>query len=81
MLRLNTATKLNPGEVVGKALTFFGPDGYGLKVTKQGDTYIYFEGGGGSVQIIAYMDGKETSVDMETREWEHQIKEFVDKIK
>jgi hypothetical protein len=80
MLSMNTKTKLKPEEVVKKALDFFGPGGYGLTVTNQSDTCISFEGGGGGVDISTCADGKETSVDMETREWEIQIKDFAAKI-
>jgi len=81
MLSMTTKTKLKPEEVVKKALDFFGPGGYGLEVTSQSDTCISFEGGGGGVDISTCADGKETSVDIETREWEIQIKDFAAKLK
>ena len=81
MLSMNTKTKLKPEEVVKKALDFFGPGGYGLEVTNQSDTCISFEGGGGGVDISTCIDNNETSVDMETREWEIQIKDFAAKLK
>jgi hypothetical protein len=81
MLKLNVRTKSKPEEVVKKALEFFGPGGYGLKVTEQSDTCAYFEGGGGGIEVTACSYGKGTSVDMETREWEYQVKEFAGKIK
>lgn len=81
MLKLNVRTKLKPEEVVKKALEFFGPGGYGLKVTEKSDTCAYFKGGGGGVQVTTCSDDKGTSVDLETREWEYQIKEFVRRVK
>ena len=81
MLNLNVRTKRKPEEVIKKALKFFGPGGYSLKITSQSDTCIYFEGGGGEVGITTCIDEKGTSVDMETREWEFQVKEFADTIK
>ena len=81
MLKLNVRTKSKPEEVVKKALEFFGPGGYGLKVTEQSDSCAYFEGGGGGIQVTACSDDKGTSVDLETREWEYQVKEFTKKIK
>ncbi len=80
MLKLNVRTKHKPDEVVKKALEFFGPGGYGLKVTEQSDTSASFEGGGGSVSVTACTDDKGTSVDLETREWEYQVKEVASKI-
>ena len=81
MLKLNVRTKSKPEEVVKKALEFFGPGGYGLKVTEQSDTCAYFEGGGGGIEVTACTDDKGTLVDLETREWEYQVKEFAGKIK
>ena len=81
MLKLNTRTHLKPEEVVKKAISFFGPGGYGMKVTDQNTGCASFEGSGGGVFITACTDGKGTSVDMEAREWEYQIKEFARNIK
>lgn len=81
MLTLSTRTKIKPEEVVKKAVEFFGPGGYGLKVTQKNDTCAYFEGGGGGVSVTTCADEKGTSVDLEAREWENQIKEFAAKIK
>ena len=80
MLKLNVKTKRKPEEVVKKALEFFGPGGYGLKVIKESDTCAYFEGGGGGIEITVCTDDKGTSVDLETREWEYQVGEFARKI-
>lgn len=81
MLKLNVRTKSKAEAVVKKALDFFGPGGYGLKVTEQNDTCAYFEGGGGGIKVTACSDDEGTSVDIETREWEYQVKEFARKIK
>jgi hypothetical protein len=81
MLKLNVRTKRNPDEVVKKALEFFGPGGYGLQVTEHSDTCASFEGGGGSITVVTCTDNQGTSVDLETREWEYQVKEFARKIK
>ena len=81
MLKLNVRTRRSPADVVKKALEFFGAGGYGLKATQQGDTCVSFEGGGGDITVIAYADNEGASVDLETREWEHQLREFARKIK
>ncbi len=81
MLRLNVRTKSKPEDVVKKAVEVFGPGGYGMKVTGQSDSCANFVGSGGDVNIVTCSDGKGTSVDLETREWEYQVKEFADKIK
>ncbi|OGO23430.1 MAG: hypothetical protein A2144_05465 [Chloroflexi bacterium RBG_16_50_9] len=80
MLRLTAKTRLKPEEVMKKALDFFGAGGCGLKVAEQSNTCASFEGASGSVFITACSDGKRTKVDMETMEWEYQVKEFARKI-
>ena len=81
MLQLNVRTKNKPEVVVRKALGFFGPGGYGLNITGQSDSCAYFEGGGGGVSVTTCADDKGTSVELETREWEYQVKEFAGMIK
>lgn len=67
--------------MIDRAKEFFGPGGYGLKTTDQGDECATFEGGGGDVRITTCHEDGMTTVDMETREWENQVKEFARKIK
>ena len=80
MLTLEAKTKLKPGEVLKKAVDFFGPKGYKLKVTEQTDEYASFEGGGGGVGVTVSTKGKQTSVDLTSREWDYQVKEFIGKL-
>ena len=77
MIRIATKTKLTPEEVIKRAIKFFGPDGYKLKITGQTETSAAFEGGGGSVGITACEDNGKTSVDFLSREWDFQVKEFI----
>ena len=81
MLKLSTTTKLKPEEVIKKAVSYFGPGGYGLNIVSQNETCITLEGGGGMVDITTCAEDKKTSVDFETREWEFQVKEFAGIIK
>ncbi len=81
MLKIAKKTKSTPEDVIKKAVEFFGPSGYGLKVTEQAEACASFEGGGGGVSITACSEGKRTSVEIETREWEYQVKEFLRKIR
>jgi len=81
MLRIGTTTRLSPEETIKRAVAFFGPGGsYGLKVTEQTPTSACFEGGGGSVEVIACAEEKNTAVDLTSREWDVQVREFVSKI-
>ena len=80
MLKIATKTKLSPEEAIKRAVEFFGPGGYGLEVKNQSPGCVYFEGGGGGVNVIACTEEKRTSVVLESREWDYQVKEFIRKI-
>ena len=77
MLRIASKTKLTPEEVIKKAVKFFGPEGYKLKITTQTETAASFEGGGGTVEISACAENSKTNVDFLSREWDYQVKEFI----
>ena len=79
-MNIITTTKLNPEEAVKQAVEFFGPDGLGLKHTQDTPECAYFEGTGGSVNVSACVDEKQTLVELESREWDSQVKEFIGKI-
>jgi len=81
MLRIATKTKLSPEEAIKKAIDFFGPDGYKLKVINQTDTSTSLEGGGGSIGISACADDGKTNVEFLSREWDYQVKEFIKAIR
>lgn len=81
MLRIATKTKLTPEAAIKKAIIFFGPDGYKLKVVDQTDTSVSFEGGGGSVGVSACEDNGKTSVEFLSHEWDYQVKEFIKAIR
>ncbi len=80
MLKIATKTKLSPEGAIKRAVEFFGPGGYGLEVKEQKPDCASFEGGGGGVEITACIEEKETSVELESREWDFQVKEFISKI-
>ena len=80
MLRIETKTKLAPAEVIKRAVSFFGPSGHGLKVTEQSEASIAFEGGGGLVSLAICIEEKKTSVELVSREWDYQVKEFIEKL-
>ncbi|MFH1383150.1 MAG: hypothetical protein ABIH70_09725 [Chloroflexota bacterium] len=81
MLKIASKTKLKPEQVIKKAVEFFGPSGNKLKVTEQSEACVSFEGMGGMVRVDVCPQGKLTEVVMETREFEYQAKEFLQKIK
>ncbi len=81
MINLEVKSKLNPEEVVKRAVNFFGPKGYGLEIKEQSESCAYFEGGGGGVEVTTCLKENQTSVELQSREWDFQVKEFIDKIR
>jgi hypothetical protein len=88
MARYGKESKLSPDKILEKAIEFFGPDGLGLEVKEQGEGCATFEGGGGHVFVQAcekgpalrLRSGQGSEVDLETREWDYQVKQFMGKI-
>ena len=80
MLKIATNTKLSPEEAIKRAVEFFGPNGYGMNVKEQNPDCVSFEGGGGGIDVSACVDEGKTSVELESREWDYQVKEFITKI-
>jgi hypothetical protein len=80
MARYGKESKLSPDKVLEKAREFFGPGGLGLEVKEEGEGCATFEGGGGHVFVSACEKGKGSEVDLETREWDYQVKQFMGKI-
>jgi hypothetical protein len=80
MMKLSTKSKLKPEEVIERAVTFFGPGGYGLKPQDKGNCCIEFEGGGGGVRVTASKEKKGSTVDLESREWDYQVREFIRRL-
>jgi hypothetical protein len=80
MLTIVTRTKLSPEEAIKRAVEFFGPGGYGLEVKEQSPECTHFEGGGGGVEITAWVEKKGTSVEVLSEEWDFQVKKFIRKI-
>jgi hypothetical protein len=80
MIRMTAKSKLKPDEIIKRAVNFFGPGGYGLGVKEQTSGYVCLEGGGGVVEVIASAEGKGASVELVSREWDYQVKEFLGNI-
>ena len=81
MLRIAVESKLKPEDVIKKSLGFFAADGNNMKVVEQTDCCVSFEGAGGTVSLTTQTDGKKTSVEIVTQEWEESVKEFMRRIK
>jgi hypothetical protein len=87
MIRMEVESKLSRQEVVEKARSFFGPDGWGMQVTEFADCCARFEGGGGQVFVQTAPRRDEegdrqpgSRIEIQGREWERQIKEFLGQL-
>jgi hypothetical protein len=80
MIRIGKESKLVSSTVIEKAVAFFGPGGLGLDVKERAECCARFEGGGGYVFVQAAERDKGSDVDVESREWDYQAKEFLQKI-
>jgi len=80
MLKLSKKSSHSAEEVIKRAVKFYGPEGYGLKVIEKDDCCVTFEGGGGGVYVTTAAEKKGTTVDVESREWDFQTEEFIRKI-
>lgn len=75
-MRYGTETKLSTSEVLDKSAEYFGEGGLGLEVTSRDECCISLTGGGGHVTVTV-TEGDKTSIDVETREWDYQVKKFL----
>lgn len=77
MARYSFETKQSPEQAIQKAISYFGEGGLGLEITEQNACCVSFEGGGGHVIVTASAGDKKTTIELETREWDHQVKQFM----
>jgi hypothetical protein len=75
-MRYGLETKLSTTEVLNRAERYFGEGGLGLEVTSRDECCISLAGGGGHV-TVTLTEGDKTSIDVETREWDYQVKKFM----
>jgi hypothetical protein len=80
MIRITRETTLSADDVLRRASDFFGTQGLGLEERERNSCCIAFEGGGGYVSINLVEAGGKRDVDVESREWEYQVKEFLGTI-
>jgi len=80
MIRMEKKTRLRPEEIIGRAVNFFGENGEQLAERDRGRCCIYFEGGGGYVAVSVVEEKKIRTIDVETREFEYQVKRFLETL-
>jgi hypothetical protein len=82
-MRYEVTTKLTPQDVLHHAITHFGSQGVGLDLTHQGEDSLIFQGGGGHVAVMACpgaSSNRKTIVELETREWDYAVRQFMSKV-
>jgi hypothetical protein len=77
MIRISKKSRLNPDEILAKACRYFGKGGEGLDETESGPCCISFSGAGGYVTVTVSEKTNQREVDVETREFEYQAKQFL----
>lgn len=78
-MRYQVTTLMTPREALEQALTDFGPGGLGLQLTSQTNLSVVFQGGGGHIAVTA-QPGAETTLELETREWDYAVKQFMARV-
>ncbi len=81
MGRYSVQTELSPEEVIEKAKAHFGEGGTGLEITEEGPCCISFEGSGGFISVTVdageEKESEPTEVELLTREWIFDVKQFM----
>jgi hypothetical protein len=80
MIRITKQTRLKPEDIIFKADKFFGKKGEQLDEKKRNPCCISFEGSGGYVSIFIVEEDRMRTVDVETREFEYQVKRFLETL-
>jgi hypothetical protein len=80
MIRISKQTRLQPPGILKRASDFFGEKGEKLKEKEHNPCCISFEGTGGYVVVSVEDQDKRRMVDVETREFEYQVKRFFELI-
>jgi hypothetical protein len=79
MMRYEVTTSLTPEEVIEDAIAYFGPGSTGLEVSSRTVQGVVLQGGGGYV-AVRVQPGDKTTVDIETREWDYPVHQFMARI-
>jgi hypothetical protein len=79
MARYGVKTNKEPKDVLQQAVDFFGEDGIGLEVVERSPYFVSFQGGGGHVTVSMDQNAG-TDVEVVTREFDYDVRQFIRKI-
>ena len=80
MIRITRQTRLKPADIIRCAFDFVGEGGEVLEEKERNSCCISFEGAGGYVAVSVVDEDKYRIADVETREFEYQVKRFLETI-
>jgi hypothetical protein len=80
MIRVAKQSRLSPEEIIERASKYFGKGGQELAETQRNLCCISFEGAGGYVAVSVTEEDEHRTVDVETREFEYQAKQFLARL-
>jgi hypothetical protein len=80
MLRISKESRLSPDEILFRASSYFGKGGEGLEETERGSCCISFAGAGGYVTVTVSEEDNHREVDVESREFEYQARQFLSSV-
>ena len=69
-----------PSKVLDRATSYFGPGGLGLTSREADEDHAAFVGGGGHVAITVCANDGRTDVELETQEWDVQVRQFLGEL-
>lgn len=79
-MRYEVHTILSSQEICTRAEAHFGPPGAGLRLSTQHPLGMVFQGGGGYVALTLQPGADETVVELETREWDYPVQQFMAQV-
>lgn len=79
MARYAVKTELSPEETIDEVVRFF-EGAIGLTLEERSECCVYLTGGGGHVSVTATDTEGDTTAEIETREWDTQVREFMRRI-
>jgi hypothetical protein len=80
MTRYGVKTNLSPVQTIERAVHYFGTEGLGLELTEQSECCATFVGGGGQIQITVTDQAPKTAIELVTRKWDYDVKQFMRQI-
>jgi len=80
LLKMRAISNGSPQKVIGQLKAYFGDEGLGLQLVLDTDCRIIFRDSMGYVMTTLHTADNQTSVIIETREWEYFVRRFLDRL-